>query len=104
MYGTEKYAREYDYPVVFGWVKKLRRGYYEITFELIADKPAESPHGAISEKHTRMLEEEILSQPQYWLWTHRRWKRERPEDIPIAAFSGTRQAKDQTRQVNENPA
>ena len=83
MFGTEKYAKEYDYPVVFGRLRKVRRGYYEMSFELITDRPRETPYGYISERFTRMLEEQILEQPPFWLWTHRRWKRERPEDVPI---------------------
>ncbi len=78
MYGTEKYAREYDYPVLFGTVNKLRRGYYQMSFHTIHDHPAASPYGAISEGHTRALEDLIRQAPQYWLWTHKRWKRQRP--------------------------
>jgi KDO2-lipid IV(A) lauroyltransferase len=83
MFGAEKYAVEYDYPVVFGHVRKLRRGYYEMEFELITDQPKTLPFGEISERHTRILEKDIQKAPQYWLWTHRRWKRVRPEDMPI---------------------
>ncbi|NUQ24648.1 MAG: lipid A biosynthesis acyltransferase [Saprospiraceae bacterium] len=77
-YGTEKYAVEYNYPVVFGRINKLRRGYYTMDFTVLEDQPAGTSFGEISEKHTRALEQQILAQPEYWLWTHKRWKRKRP--------------------------
>ena len=78
-FGTEKYAKQYDYPVVFGHIRKLRRGYYEMWFEDVETKPLEAPYGSITEAHTRILEQDILAAPEYWLWTHKRWKRKRKE-------------------------
>jgi len=77
MFGTEKYAKEYNYPVIFAGVNKLKRGFYEIWFELLEENPQDTPHAEITEKHTRLLEKEILAQPEYYLWTHKRWKRKR---------------------------
>jgi KDO2-lipid IV(A) lauroyltransferase len=79
MYGTEKYAKEYNYPVIFTGVTKLKRGLYEIWFELLEENPIETAHGEITEKHTRRLEQQILTQPEYYLWTHKRWKRSRAD-------------------------
>ena len=73
-FGTEKYAVEYNYPVVFVEIKKVKRGYYEILFKELEEDPQSSPYGSITERHTRMLEAEINRQPEYYLWTHRRWK------------------------------
>ncbi|MDQ3049728.1 MAG: lysophospholipid acyltransferase family protein [Bacteroidota bacterium] len=74
LYGTEKYAKEYNFPVLFGTITKVKRGYYTFNFLVVENDPVSSPFGAITEKSTRMLEEEIIKAPQYWLWTHRRWK------------------------------
>lgn len=82
-FGTEKFATEQGWPVVFGRISKPRRGYYEISFELLEDKPREAPYGRITQQHTRWLEEEIRAIPAYWLWTHKRWKRTRPADVPL---------------------
>ncbi|MCO6476429.1 MAG: hypothetical protein J5I94_07400 [Phaeodactylibacter sp.] len=87
LFGTEKYAREFNYPVVYGHIYKMRRGYYEMVFEIVEDKPSEAPHGAITEKHTKVLEKDIQEAPQYWLWTHKRWKRKRPLE-PATASGG----------------
>lgn len=80
-YGTEIYALRKNAAVVYFQNKKVERGRYEITFKLLSEFPKEEPRGAITEKHVRALEEDILAEPQYWLWTHKRWKRKRNQDI-----------------------
>lgn len=78
MRGSEVYAKRYDWPVFFGRIHKVKRGYYEFSFELITDTPLETAEGEITERHTRMLEADIRQEPAYWLWSHKRWKRKRP--------------------------
>jgi KDO2-lipid IV(A) lauroyltransferase len=77
MFGTEKYAKEYNYPVIFAGINKIKRGFHEIWFELLEENPRDTAHAEITEKHTRMLEKEILAKPEHYLWTHKRWKRKR---------------------------
>ena len=77
LFGTEKYAREYNMPVLFGTIEKVKRGYYTFHFKEVVTEPEHSPYGEITEKTTKLLEEEILKLPQYWLWSHRRWKHRR---------------------------
>jgi KDO2-lipid IV(A) lauroyltransferase len=72
--GTEKIARKLNYPIIFVNVKRMKRGYYEIFAETLVENPASTTEGEISELHTRRLEEEIIKQPEIWLWSHRRWK------------------------------
>lgn len=78
LFGTEKYAKDYNYPVVFGRINKEKRGHYSFEFFDVTDKPQETAYGEITEKITRMLETDINKQPEYWLWSHRRWKHKRP--------------------------
>jgi Kdo2-lipid IVA lauroyltransferase/acyltransferase len=80
LYGTEKFAREYNYPVVYGRINKERRGYYTFEFFKVTDNPNELRQGAITEEITNLLEKDIQAIPQYWLWSHKRWKHKRPAD------------------------
>jgi KDO2-lipid IV(A) lauroyltransferase len=75
--GTEKIAKKLNCPVVFVSIRKIKRGYYNTYFQKITDDPQNAPEGYITEAHTRMLEEEIIRQPETWLWSHRRWKHKR---------------------------
>ena len=77
-FGTEKYSRDFNQPVVFGSIGKIKRGYYRIRFTTITDEPANMPHGRIVERAMEMLEADIRREPEWWLWTHRRWKHKRP--------------------------
>lgn len=76
--GTEKVATMLKYPVVFCWLNRTKRGYYEIRTELLTENPAGMKYGEITERFTRRLEEEITKQPETWLWSHKRWKHKRP--------------------------
>jgi KDO2-lipid IV(A) lauroyltransferase len=75
--GTERFAKKYDLPVAYGSINKVKRGHYTLDISILTDTPAETAEGEITEQHTRMLEQQILAQPEYWLWTHKRWKRKR---------------------------
>jgi KDO2-lipid IV(A) lauroyltransferase len=77
LFGVERYAKEYNWPVVFVSISKVKRGHYEVEYSLITDKPTEQPHGKITEDFTKRLEQDIINQPQYWLWSHKRWKHKR---------------------------
>ena len=83
LFGTEKYAKEYNCPVYYGSIQKVKRGYYEVTFSLITENPSECAYGEITEWHTGKLEKDILENPQYWLWSHRRWKHKKSSENDI---------------------
>ena len=77
-FGTEKYSREFNQPVIFGRILRESRGMYRVEFELITDDPSSMPHGGIVEKTMHLLESDIRKAPEWWLWTHRRWKHRKP--------------------------
>jgi len=74
LFGTEKYAIDYNIPVVYGRINKEKRGHYSYEFFDVTDQPKSLQYGEITEKVTRMLEADINEKPEFWLWTHRRWK------------------------------
>lgn len=80
LFGAEKYAMEYDLPIVFGHLRKISRGKYAIDYELVTDTPRLYAHGELTNQMQRMLEADIRSEPRYWLWSHKRWKHKRPVD------------------------
>ncbi|MEN8249615.1 MAG: lysophospholipid acyltransferase family protein [Bacteroidota bacterium] len=76
-YGVEKYAKKFDMPVIFTKLTRERRGYNTAEFVLITENPVDEPADNLTEMHVRMMEDQILSNPQYWLWSHKRWKKKR---------------------------
>jgi len=81
--GTELIAKKLNYPIVYASIKKIKRGYYEIFAEILEEFPTQTSDGMLSELHTRKLEKDIIEQPETWLWSHRRWKHQRPVDLGI---------------------
>lgn len=77
--GTEKIATKFNIPVISLTTRKVRRGYYEVEFVNLYENPGDLNPGALTELHTRYLEEQIRQYPEYWLWSHRRWKHHRKE-------------------------
>lgn len=72
--GIEKIARKYDFAVVYLEIMKVRRGNYRVEIHPVAGHAADTPPYEITEKHVKRLEQTILSRPEYWIWSHRRWK------------------------------
>lgn len=83
LYGAEYFARKYNMPVLYYSVKKVSRGNYEVTFTPLCDNPAQVPQYTITSRYIAMLQQTIDAQPEYWLWSHRRWKRTRPPDVEL---------------------
>lgn len=78
--GPETGARASNIPVVFANIEKPRRGYYKVVFTLAEVQPANFERGALTLRYARYLEDVIRRQPDMWLWSHRRWKREWKEE------------------------
>jgi Kdo2-lipid IVA lauroyltransferase/acyltransferase len=72
--GGEKIARKFNFPVVYVSMKRLKRGYYEMGFEEIAEPPYIIPENEILKKFIQKLEKDIKQSPSDWLWSHNRWK------------------------------
>lgn len=78
--GIEKLAKALDHVVIFYEMKRVKRGFYNYTIiPLIENAKDTAPH-EITEAHVKQLEKTIRREPEYWLWSHRRWKF-KPEDI-----------------------
>jgi Kdo2-lipid IVA lauroyltransferase/acyltransferase len=80
-FGVEKYAKEYNYPVLYGRINKVKRGHYTFEFSDALEEPRRTSHGEITKRIHHLLEKDIVAQPEYWLWSHKRWKHKRPVDI-----------------------
>lgn len=74
LFGAEKYARDYNYPVVYADVERIKRGRYKIHIIKISDNPKEAAQGEIMKTYISLLEKTIQRAPEYWLWSHKRWK------------------------------
>lgn len=72
--GAESLAKRYDMNMIYLRVEKVKRGYYVGTFEVLTDNVKSVPDYKISEYFMSKVEEQINAQPEYYMWTHKRWK------------------------------
>ncbi len=77
--GAEQIATKLNNAVVFIDIRKVKRGKYTVTFEVLAKDPKACEPNEITELHVRALENVINEEPAYWLWSHRRWKHKKEE-------------------------
>ena len=72
--GPETIARKMNYPVFYFQTEQVRRGVYRSTFLLLEDEPAESEPYSITKRYLSALEDQIRKQPEFYFWTHKRFK------------------------------
>jgi KDO2-lipid IV(A) lauroyltransferase len=74
-------ANDQKFIPVYFETKKINRGFYEIILKEYEQEIATVPYGSITEWHTRLLEKTIQGTPEFWLWSHKRWKRQVPINL-----------------------
>tara|TARA_R110002073_G_scaffold72537_1_gene177455 strand:+ start:447927 stop:448676 length:750 start_codon:yes stop_codon:yes gene_type:complete len=72
--GVELLAKKYDLAIVSFNTKKIKRGYYESTFKLLTDSPRTFEDYTLTDIYLKDLEKHIKEQPEYYFWTHKRFK------------------------------
>jgi KDO2-lipid IV(A) lauroyltransferase len=86
--GGEKIASKINACVVFFKMKKIRRGYYETEIIPMFDDASKTERHEITRRYFELLEDTIIEQPELWLWSHKRWKRNRPDGVGVNALRG----------------
>jgi KDO2-lipid IV(A) lauroyltransferase len=76
-------SKKFNQAVFFQKLEKIGRGRYLTTFELLCENPAEKTDAEIIKMYIEKMEEIIRENPEFYLWSHNRWKRKRPEGIPL---------------------
>jgi KDO2-lipid IV(A) lauroyltransferase len=87
LHGIESYAKLFDLPVFYADVQRIKRGHYTIELEEICMYPENTCRGEITAKYMKKLEDIILKKPDDWLWSHKRWKLKKPDEMFKITFS-----------------
>ncbi|MAT54158.1 MAG: lipid A biosynthesis acyltransferase [Saprospirales bacterium] len=82
-HGPEKLARRTGFPVYIYKIERPKRGFYSISFHKLTDDARSLPEGELTKRYVAFLERQISEAPQYWLWSHRRWKRSKPANASV---------------------
>ena len=81
--GPMKIAIKTNLPVIMHHTRKVGRGHYEVFHYKLVENPAEVKPEDIMMAYISKLEEIIKAEPEYWLWSHRRWKHKRSANIEL---------------------
>ena len=77
--GTERIAKKMNYAVFFMDVRRVKRGYYEAEVIPMTSEPQQLKDYELTDMYFDLLEKSIKRAPEFWLWSHDRWKRTRAE-------------------------
>jgi len=80
-FGAEIMANQMDAAVVYATINSLKKGRYELELKLITDQPKVEDYGFITESYVKLLENDINTRPEFWLWSHKRWKMPVPTNL-----------------------
>ena len=78
--GTERIAKKLDAAVCYADMTRPRRGYYRCNFRIMTENVREFREHELTAYYMQLLERSIIKEPCFWLWSHNRWKRQRPEE------------------------
>lgn len=72
--GSEKLAMRFHIPIYFVHVERIRAGHYAIRFDELYDGTEDVEPNEITRRYAAALESMIKSNPELWMWSHKRWK------------------------------
>jgi len=78
--GPQKIAMKTNSPLIYHYIHKVKRGKYIAEFFEVNPSPATSEENTVLLDYANIIEQIIRNKPEYWLWSHRRWKHKRTED------------------------
>ena len=81
--GPMKISVKTNQPVLFQHTRKTGRSRYEVFYQILIEDPSLVKPEEILMSYIQKIEELIQAEPEYWLWSHRRWKHKKPANIEL---------------------
>lgn len=72
--GAENLSRDCNMNILYLHVDKVKRGYYNAKFIEITDDIHNEEKYEPTKKFLKLVEDQIYAKPEYYFWTHKRWK------------------------------
>lgn len=77
--GLARYSKKHDAAIVFMSIRCVKAGYYEVHFNELFENSAQHSETEIMQAYVEQVEKQIVNEPTYWLWSHKRWKKKREQ-------------------------
>lgn len=72
--GAERLAKRLDLTIAYLKVTKVKRGHYEGEIMTLAENPKDFKDYDLTDMFLREVEKQIHEAPEFYFWTHKRWK------------------------------
>ena len=72
--GIERIVHSQNQAVVYVDVRQVGRGRYDCEFQVITRDPSTMGEFELTDIYFQRMEQTINRAPQYWLWSHNRWR------------------------------
>tara|TARA_R110002049_G_scaffold1498_1_gene11611 strand:- start:38075 stop:38944 length:870 start_codon:yes stop_codon:yes gene_type:complete len=72
--GAERLAKKLDLTIGYLKVTKVKRGFYEAEIITLAEDSRTYKDYELTDMFLREVEKQIHKAPEYYFWTHKRWK------------------------------
>lgn len=72
--GAERLAKNLDLSIAYLKINKVKRGYYEAEIITLAENANDYENYKLTEMFLSEVEKQIHEAPEYYFWTHKRWK------------------------------
>ncbi len=81
--GPALISKRFNQPILLQKLQKTGRGKYEMSYEILFENPAEVSEADIINTYIRKMEDVIREKPEFYLWSHKRWKHKRPKGTEL---------------------
>jgi len=85
--GLEKMAKKLNDVVIFTKVAKVKRGHYKVTVVPMFENAKDTAEHEITDSVMKKIEDVINEHPQYWLWSHKRWKHVDNRELSLPPYN-----------------
>lgn len=72
--GAERLAKKLDLSTAYLKITKVKRGYYEAELITLAEDSVKHKDYELTDMFLQEVEKQIYEAPEYYFWTHKRWK------------------------------
>ncbi|MEP7269846.1 MAG: lysophospholipid acyltransferase family protein [Saprospiraceae bacterium] len=83
VHGPATLSKELNAPIVFFDTQRVSRGIYQTELSILIEEPSSLTAEEITQIIAKKLEQNIIQRPDDWLWSHKRWKWQRVNNIPV---------------------
>jgi KDO2-lipid IV(A) lauroyltransferase len=81
MLGGTSIGKKLGMDFYFAYIEQTSKGQFNVKFKKISDADDQMSDEEVIDTYVKNLEGVIKENPQYWLWSHKRWKHKKKDHV-----------------------